>query len=285
MTPRQPDPFAFLAAHSLLRMGLTPVTDQDWVAPFSAAEQQAFYQHKLSVLSRNPNALLLDEQALPPLEEFDHALQQHLAQDHPAISQPCTLQYAAEDVSPAQQRFQRMTLSIPDDICILQADHAQEYLLTAASVLSPSLWHPAAKFLQPLGQIHHAIPEFDQKLMPSVSRFFRHIKPGMPVVRFNWAIQRGDALERLPGADIQGDAGLFYRSERQTLLRLQCTGAVVFLIRTRLCELSRLEEMSGDPSTLGRLLDHISGLSPAERHYKGLTELQSALDEYRKTAG
>ncbi len=74
---------------------------------------------------------------------------------------------------------------------------------------------------------------------------------------------------------------LYYRSERQTLLRLPCSQAVVFLIRTRLCELSKLELLSGDKTTLPRLLHHINSLSEAELEYKGLSHLLPLLAHYR----
>ena len=281
MTARKPDPFAFLAGTSLLRMGLTPITDQEWVEPFSKAEFDYFYQHKLSVLQQNPQALLVDDAASPALSEFYFALQQHLQRQHGNSVADCNLDFPASDGLSSEDILKAMTLWVPDDICILQNNGDLEYVLTAASVLSPSLWNPADKFQQPLSVIHQPIPNFNQQLMPSVSRFFHHVKAGMPVVRFNWAIQVGDRLDRVPGIEVVQEP-LYYRSERQTLLRLPQSQAVVFLIRTRLCELSKLEDMSGEEGTLQRLLEHINNLSQAERDYKGLTALECALERYRK---
>ena len=285
-TSRNPDPFAFLSSATVLRMGLTPVTDQDWVEPFSQAEHERFYRHKQAILSQRPDALLIDETAVQPLAEFSAALRQHLIQVH---QQP--LAAGKNDVSETLPDnplalLRQMTYWIPDDICILQADVDDNYVLTCASVLSPSLWNPAEKFLQPLSVIHQPIPEFEARLLPSVNRFFHHIKVETPVVRFNWSIQVGERLDRWPGAaarveDDSPDTLLFYRSERQTLLRLPVSQAVVFLIRTHLCELSRLEELGGDKTTLQKLINHIQSLSQAERDYKGLTGLQSALERYR----
>ncbi|RLU03736.1 MAG: DUF3445 domain-containing protein [Ketobacter sp.] len=286
MSIRNPDPFAFLSGDSLLRMGLTPISDQEWVAPFSRAEYETFSQHKRSVLERNPKALLVDGAADVALAEFYVALKQHLQRDHPGAVLSCSLDFHDPEAATPAALLRKITLWVPDDICILQAEDGGEYQLTAVSVLSPSAWNPVAKFRRSLSDIHQPIPKFKQRLMPSVDRFFHHIKSGRPVVRYNWGIQQGDRLDRMPGTEVVSEDCLYYRSERQTLLRLPGSQAVVFLIRTQLWELAKLDEMSGEENTLQRLLNHISGLSQEERDYKGLTGkrltgLQCALERLR----
>lgn len=282
MTARKPDPFAFLKGTSLLRMGLTPITDQEWVEPFSQPEHEFFCQHKQVVLEHYPELLLVDDVATAALSEFFSALQQHLQRDHGDVVVDCCLAFMGSAALSAQDLLKAMTFWVPDDICILQDNGDQEYRLTAASVLSPSMWNPVAKFQQPLSAIHQPIPNFKQQLMPSVDRFFHHVKAGTPVARCNWGIQVGDRLDRLPGFDTNSQDPLYFRSERQTLLRLPQSRAVVFLIRTKLFELSKLDEMSGEEGTLQRLLHHINQLSQGERDYKGLTALQCALEVYSK---
>lgn len=288
MAARKPDPFAFLVGadgdSSILHMGLTPVTDADWVEPFTAEIYTRFYRHKQALLQQDPGAILVDPHAEAALQELSVALQQHLQQDHSQSVEENRISLNLPDTATAEDLLRTMALWLPDDICLLQsAFHQDEYVLTAASVLSPSLWQPAAKFLRPLAEIHAPIPNMQGRLLPSVHRFIRHIKAGSPVVRFNWAIQVGDGLSRLPGRAVAVDESsvLYYRYERQTLLRLPASQAVVFLIRTHICELSRFAEIEGDRTTLPHLLDYIDRLPTAEREYKGLGALESALRKYR----
>lgn len=288
MPPRTPDPFAFLTRDTLLHMGLNPVTDRDWVAPFSAAELARFHQHKLRLLAAGEHApdsaqpVLVAAQAVAAVGECRQALQQHLQRDHGAAVAACGIAFKQAPASDATVDLQDMSLWLPDDICILQANTGGDYVLTAAAVFCPSLWLPADKMNKTLADIHHPIPEFGQRLLPSVNRFFHHLKVGRPVVRFNWAIQVGDALARLPGQVARKEGPLFFRSERQSLLRLPDSGAVVFLIRTQLWSLAELDEISGEVNLLQRLLRHIDRLSQPERDYKGISNsLLTTLEQFR----
>ena len=129
----------------------------------------------------------------------------------------------------------------------------------------------------------------EEKLQPSLTRFFRRLSPASPVERHNWSIQvlpstsvpTPSQLEELAWAegtfgpeDTFGTAPsptppkplperMRLRVERQTLLRLPRTGAVVFTIRVYLTPLTEL-----GPGEARRLAAAIRGVKEQEVVYR-----------------
>ncbi len=280
----EPNPFAYFEKDSILHMGLTPISDHQWIAPFSARQYQKFRDHKLNLISQDHDLVVADDQSLFALVELRQALAKHLHQHHGDIIKQCEIPVDGIQDRHAKQLLSKIALWIPDDICVLQPGlNQEEYVLTAAAVLSPSLWSAKEKFMRPITEVHGPVPSFSSKLGASVNRFFHHIKPGRPVVRFNWSLQADQTLNRQPLTEprIQEDTPLYYRSERQTLLRLADSKAVAFFIRTEIYELSELAVVSGNKVSLEQFLQHVDALDESERQYKGLDKLQVALGKYR----
>ncbi|KZY91880.1 hypothetical protein A3744_27000 [Oleiphilus sp. HI0073] len=262
----------------MLKMGLQPINDDEWIEPFSLATLEQLIQHKQSELEAGSGALFAHAKAADTVYELEHVLFRYLAGNPSAYPAGGGKRALKGQASRSVERvLANITFWLPDDICILQpqSDLGQEggdYVLTAASVLSPSHWRPAEKFLKPLAAIHEPIPGFDLTLTPKITRFFNHLKVGKAVVRYNWGIQPGDALnwqtENEP--NLLEEATIHYRSERQTLMRLPNTGAVVFFIRIDLCPLSELAERYQDPLALDKLKAFVRDMPPQQKAYKGI---------------
>jgi len=281
---RQPDAMAWLDAPGLLHMGLTAVGEQQWLAPYDQQEYLRLQAHKTAALAQDPTLLLVEEIARPALREWHGLLQDNLRRHHAAVLQQAHIDMQATADQSAAELLQQMTHWVPDDICVLQLDSASdEYQLTAASVCSPGLWHPATKLQRSLARIHAPVPNFAARLGPAVARVFQRLRAGNAVVRFNWSLQGDTALNRQPPTEPVIDAAtpLFLRIERQTLLRLPDTGAMIFLIRTSHCALDELSARYGEEITLGRLLAAIDGLSADEQDYKGIHRMRVALHKYQ----
>ena len=129
----------------------------------------------------------------------------------------------------------------------------------------------------------------EEKLQPSLTRFFHRLSPDSPVERKNWFIQvlpptsapTPSQLEELAWAegtygpeDILGKAPLpappeplpermRLRVERQTLRRLPRSGAIVFTIRVYMTPLTEL-----GPDEAGRLAAAIRGVREQEAAYR-----------------
>ena len=124
---------------------------------------------------------------------------------------------------------------VQEDLCILQP-HGDEQVLTGAILCFPASWTLAEKIDRPLIGIHTPVPEYDGDVAARVQRLFHAIRPGRPLMRGNCLLYADPSLyqPRREGAPrvrtgIRAD---YLRTERQCLLRLARTGAVVFTIHT-----------------------------------------------------
>ena len=138
---------------------------------------------------------------------------------------------------------------VQEDLCLMAADGGR-YVLVAASLCFPSHWRLSEKMGRPVAQIHAPVTHFDDELEARVDHFFERLRVDHPVVRRNLSIHNHDELfapephesPRSFAPDESGVAQVWLRSERQTLVRLPRTGAVLFTIKTQHCPASVLTE-------------------------------------------
>ncbi len=122
------------------------------------------------------------------------------------------------------------------DFCVLQK-RGHEHVLTGAVLCFPASWMLSEKAGRPLGAIHDPVEEYDDNIARRVQRLFDGVRVGRPIWRFN-ALWYADAELHQPRSaharrpERYAAAAEYYRSERQTLLRLPESDAVVFVIHT-----------------------------------------------------
>ena len=124
---------------------------------------------------------------------------------------------------------------VQDDICILQQAGTQ-HVLTGAILCFPASWTLAEKIGRPLTAIHDPVPSYDAGVARRVQRLFEGLQVGRPIWRANCLFYDDAALFQPrsvnePRQDHDHDAP-YIRSERQCLLRLPKTGAVLISIHT-----------------------------------------------------
>ena len=163
---------------------------------------------------------------------------------------------------------------IPDDLCLMEPDAEDRYVLTAASLCFPSRWRLHEKLGRPVAEIHGPVPDYDDKLAKPVDRFFSALADGRIVMRNNWTIHdRPDLFQpqsprrhEVPPERFADD--LFLRSERQTLRRVPGTRAILFTIGTRVWKLGTLT-----PQEAHNLGGCLAQLPDPERRYKGVAQI------------
>ncbi|MGZ4682922.1 MAG: heme-dependent oxidative N-demethylase family protein [Acidimicrobiales bacterium] len=136
---------------------------------------------------------------------------------------------------------------VQEDLCVL-LEHDGTYTLEAASLCFPSHWRLHDKLGRSLAAIHAPVPHYASELEAKVDRFFGRLRVDRPVVRRNLSIHCHDDLFRPEphespesfAPDASGIDQVWLRSERQTLVRLPRTGAVLFTIKTQLCPVTAL---------------------------------------------
>lgn len=126
---------------------------------------------------------------------------------------------------------------VQEDICIMDKRGA-EHVLVAANLCFPASWQLREKVGRPLVGIHDTVDEYDAGIARRVQRLFDGVQTGRPMWRANrlwyddpelFQPRSASAPRRLvPG---QAEA-LYQRAERQCIVRLPASGAVVFSIHT-----------------------------------------------------
>lgn len=110
-------------------------------------------------------------------------------------------------------------------------------MLVAAVLCFPASWRLDEKIGRPLTAIHAPVAVYDADVGRRVQRLFDAIRPGQPLWRANLLEYDDPALFQPrsafdPPRRTSGPEAPYLRAERQCLLRLPRTGAVVFSIHT-----------------------------------------------------
>jgi hypothetical protein len=164
---------------------------------------------------------------------------------------------------------------VAEDLCLLvPSNGGGGWVLGAASVCFPSHWRVTEKLGLPLAAVHAPVPDYAAELAHRVDRFLGRMRAGRGVVRRNWTVHTepdlyAPDLPAPPDPPIApGEAGqrLWLRSERQTLIRLPRTGAIVFTIRTQQV---RLAAVATHPDLRTRLARAVAAWPPHQVAYRG----------------
>jgi hypothetical protein len=121
---------------------------------------------------------------------------------------------------------------------VLMEKRGTEHVLTGAVLCFPASWLLAEKVGRPLTAIHDPVEEYDADLAARVQRLFDGVKVGRPLWRMNQLWYADAELHQprsatTPRAIEDGpDGAAYYRSERQCIVRLPQTQAVLFTIHT-----------------------------------------------------
>ena len=139
---------------------------------------------------------------------------------------------------------------LQNDFCLMQPDGrgpgGGEHLLTAAILCFPAGWRLDEKLGRPMMRIHAPVPKYDEGVGRRVQRLMDAIRPETPLWRMNAHHSRAPLFNPLSEAapkDIDTGAMPWIRSERQCLVRLPQTGAVVFSIHTYVV---RVEDLTAE---------------------------------------
>ncbi len=261
--------------NSVLRLGLENCNKEDWI--YTAQDLPIFHRHKInSGQSLKEKCYQTLPESVPAQIEFHELLLQHLLRvdklgykldGSRLVHEPSKLSWELGD-----KQLWLASLWIEEDICLLEKKN-DNYVMTAASVCSPSNWRLEQKIGASVDTIHVPVPGYAEILSSRVNRFLGGINSNKVMMRFNWSIQTGNELS---WRDDQTEAttqqsnpteNLYWRIERQTFIRLPQTGAIVFAIKIFLHSFDSLRQIEGFEQSISKLL---ARLPDSEKHYKGL---------------
>ncbi|MFT6676805.1 MAG: hypothetical protein ACJAVM_003010 [Sulfitobacter sp.] len=210
--------------------GVGPCESDDWLRVDEAYHAQLAYKAHL-LAQKTADVLWLGPKALPAAQEV---LEQTLL----ILPDKGFVVGADHVICPDQRRIRidfdqpLLTLGhlVQEDICILQKQ-GDEHVLTGAVLCFPASWRLAEKAGRPLTQIHIPVVEYDANIARRVQRMFDGVRVGKPLWRYN-RLGYVDADLHQPRRKSIGDHQGFLRSERQCILRMPKTDAVIFTIHT-----------------------------------------------------
>ncbi len=217
--------------------GISPLSIEDWLIVDEAYAAQMSL--RCNLLSDSPQLVTaLSESALPAAQEV---LQLALDQ----LSQRVDFSVTVAAVSCPDGRLVPLDWDHPlhtlgqliqEDICLLQKV-GDEHLLTGSVLCFPASWTLSEKFMRPLIGIHVPVPEYDANIAKRVQRLFDGVRVGQPLWRKNALWYDDPSLftprpEAAPRDPVTATTGTYLRSEKQCVLRLPQTDAVVFSIHT-----------------------------------------------------
>lgn len=238
--------------------GLSPM--DDWTVIHADYPAQMAYRAHLLAEHRD-TVLAVQPSAEAAAEELLHAVLDHLSERPDFLCRPgrLTRPDGAEVAVDFERPLETLNHMVAEDWCILQRrDGDAEYRLQAAILCFPSRWLLSEKIGHPLTVIHDPVPDYDDTLARRVNRVFETLRPDRPLVRCNWLVHGDPELHR-PIGRFQKDHtreepihGLFLRTERQSLVRLPKSGAVVFGIKTSITPLECLTQAAA-AALLGQL--------------------------------
>ncbi|AVO37297.1 heme-dependent oxidative N-demethylase family protein [Pukyongiella litopenaei] len=212
--------------------GIAPLDMADWLQRDDAFAAQMAERDRL-IATRRAEVLALDDAARPAAVEL---LETVLDLAYPGatgtVRRPDGVGVTLDRGDP----LGTLGRLVQEDLCILEKRGA-EHVLTGAVLCFPASWTLSEKFLRPLIAIHTPVDSYDANMATRVQRLFDGVQPGRPLWRSN-ALWYADPDLHQPRREAdprpeQADATLPYlRSERQSVLRLPRTRAVVFSIHT-----------------------------------------------------
>ncbi len=212
--------------------GIQPFAMQDWLQRDDAFAGQMAERDRLLAEAR-ADVLALDDSAQDAAEELLDLVMEHAYPDAGnRAERPDGVAVPIDRADP----LGTLGRLVQEDFCILQKQGA-EHVLTGAVLCFPAKWLLREKFMRPLIGIHEPVDSYDAGIAARVQRLFDGVQPGRPLWRFN-ALHYDDPTLHQPqsAGDLRerpapGDAR-YLRSERQCILRLPRTRAVVFSIHT-----------------------------------------------------
>ncbi|MEX0349902.1 MAG: DUF3445 domain-containing protein [Paracoccaceae bacterium] len=223
--------------------GIAPLRIEDWLIRDEAFAGQMAQRDAL-LAERRADVLAMHDTARPAAEELlDLVIALAYPGAGPNVTRPDGVAVTIDRADP----LGTLGRLVQEDLCILQKQ-GSEHVLTGAVLCFPASWMLAEKYLRPLVAIHEPVDAYDGSIAKRVQRLFDGVQPERPLWRFNalWYAEpdlhqprSANARRRTPAAKTAD----YLRSERQSILRLPQTRAVIFSIHTYVLARAAIAQM------------------------------------------
>jgi dimethylamine monooxygenase subunit A len=235
----------WMAAHTMRLPGTGPVAMADWLVRDEVFAEQMALRDRL-IAERRRDVYALEAGAREAAGELLALILERLdpgyLREAEAVTRP---DGAAVDLT--DDPLLAAGRLVQEDLLLLQkVPGGVEHRLTGGILCFPSNWTLAEKMGKGLARIHLPVEDYDETVARRVQRLFDGLRPGTPIMRSNLLIYgvpqlynpRTEWDRHRPAPDDER----FIRVERQCLLKLPATGAVVFSIHTYMVRPEALTE-------------------------------------------
>ena len=227
--------------------GTRPISPDEWIICDDAFSQQMALRDELIETKRDKVLAISDQANEAAVELSKMALEFSIKslgyqKSNDEVIRPDEVSIKI-DLSDPMRFLGRL---VQNDFCILQKV-GDEHVLTAASLCFPASWSLEEKFLKPLIDIHIPVKEYNEEIAKRVQRLFDGLQVSRPVWRFNALYYEEPDLFQprsvnQPRKKPAPNQVNYFRSERQTLIKLPETMAIVFGIHTFVIKTQNLEK-------------------------------------------
>jgi dimethylamine monooxygenase subunit A len=259
-------------------IGLTQLDPATWIDVDDSRDVYLAEKRRLYA-KESANVLVAEAGTEDAQREVYDLLSAHLALYFPKLSRPEKRDFRfLGDDGKRVATIAVAGLLVQEDLVIMRKSD-NGWRLVAASLCFPSAWNLREKFGKPLHDVHGPVPGFNQGTRNAnlIDRMFDNLKPGNPVLRWNWSLY-GDArlyhpvsdhgmAKRFGDGDISGKVIL--RLERQTLRKLPQSGDILFTIRIYLDPLEVLETHADGAALVASIDAQLQAMTEDEIAYKG----------------
>ncbi|WP_435258775.1 heme-dependent oxidative N-demethylase family protein [Thioclava sp. FR2] len=233
-------PFAPWADARTRRLpGILPLDMGDWLRVDDAFAAQMALRERL--LAERPDEVLGETaQSAPAVAElYDFVLDRlpdGFSRDGDAVTRPDGVTVVLDP----ERKLWTLGHLVQEDLCLMEEDGAGEHLLSAAVLCFPAGWTLHEKLGRAMMRIHVPVAKYTEDVGKRVQRLMDAVREENPLWRANAHHSRAPLFNPLredAAKDTveQGEMP-FIRSERQCLIRLPKTRAVLFSIHTYLVD-------------------------------------------------
>ncbi|MEM7405030.1 MAG: DUF3445 domain-containing protein [Pseudomonadota bacterium] len=276
-----------------MTIGLRPLEPSDWIAWFPDHDAQLQEKERVlvaqsDVLSALPEAKLASAELVAKLgRQLPRELPRHYRAEGRRLQVMATGARVDLDCD-GLEAMRTAARLVPDDLVVMLPDADDTYILAAAALCFPTRWRLADKVGHPMLAIHAPVPGYAEQIGRATDKVMSKITAERPLWRQNWSIVDSPALYQpvripMPAPRTPAEAGehFWLRSERQCLVRLPRSRAVVFSIR--ILQVS-VAQACTQPGVAASLVEQIETMPDSLRGYKQLQDAASPLREYLRSA-
>ena len=217
--------------------GMHPLNDGQWLYVDEAYAAQMAYRRKL-IKERRNEVLWQNDMARDAIAELSDMVHEKLSSLGFGVTGH-QIRCPDDVVIDLEQDELLATLgqTVQEDICILQKQE-DEHVLTAGVLCFPASWTLSEKAGRSLSDIHAPVREYTADIAKRVQRMFNAVRVEQPLWRNNMLGYADPNLfqpRRENDPERQADrveTAPYLRAERQCILRLPKTDALVFTIHS-----------------------------------------------------